>query len=185
MGWIPSIFQFCVALIPLLHGHQGGGEPHVSPWNFGIISELGKEDSTPRINNKTGYGLDERGTAVRFPTGTRYFSPQRQERLWGLLRFQWVPGLLPWGQRVRGVELTTQSSSEIKNCGAIPSLPLRLHFRVLNFLITQGQLCRSQRSLGLRHEPSSPARKLESWVPIPLEAWLSVCVYSMFVLFYV
>jgi hypothetical protein len=38
---------------------------------------------------------------------------------------------------------------------------------------------------GLRHEPSSPGRTLGSWVRIPLEAWMSVCVYSVFVLFFV
>jgi hypothetical protein len=32
---------------------------------------------------------------------------------------------------------------------------------------------------GLRHELSSPARKLGSWVRIPLEAWISLCVYSV------
>jgi hypothetical protein len=35
----------------------------------------------------------------------------------------------------------------------------------------------------LRHEPSSPARTLRSWVRIPLETWMSVCVYPVFVLF--
>jgi hypothetical protein len=35
---------------------------------------------------------------------------------------------------------------------------------------------------GLRHELSSLARTLGSWVRIPLEAWMSVCVYSVFVL---
>jgi hypothetical protein len=35
---------------------------------------------------------------------------------------------------------------------------------------------------GLRHEPSSPALTLRSWVWIQLEAWMSVCVYSVFVL---
>jgi hypothetical protein len=34
----------------------------------------------------------------------------------------------------------------------------------------------------LRHELSSLARTLGSWVPIPLKAWMSVCVYSVFVL---
>jgi hypothetical protein len=43
--------------------------------------------------------------------------------------------------------------------------------------------CRSQWSHGLSHEPSSSARTLGSWVPVPLEAWMSVCVYSVFVLF--
>jgi hypothetical protein len=31
----------------------------------------------------------------------------------------------------------------------------------------------------LRHELSSPARRLGKWVRIPLEAWMSVCVYSV------
>jgi hypothetical protein len=31
----------------------------------------------------------------------------------------------------------------------------------------------------LRHELSSLARTLGSWVPIPLKAWMSVCVYSV------
>jgi hypothetical protein len=45
-----------------------------------------------------------------------------------------------------------------------------------------GSHCRSQRPLGLRHELSSPARTLGSWVRIALEALLSVCFYSVFVL---
>jgi hypothetical protein len=32
------------------------------------------------------------------------------------------------------------------------------------------------------HELSSPAKTLGSWVRIPLEAWMSVCVHSVFVL---
>jgi hypothetical protein len=42
--------------------------------------------------------------------------------------------------------------------------------------------CRSQWPRGLRHEPSSPAKTLGSWVRISLEACMSVCVYSVFVL---
>jgi hypothetical protein len=42
---------------------------------------------------------------------------------------------------------------------------------------------RSQWTRGLKHERSSPTRTLGSWVRIPLEAWMSVCVYSLFVLF--
>jgi hypothetical protein len=34
----------------------------------------------------------------------------------------------------------------------------------------------SQWPRGLRHELSSPARTPGSWVRIPLEAWMSVCV---------
>jgi hypothetical protein len=49
--------------------------------------------------------------------------------------------------------------------------------------IKRYRYCRSQRLRSLRHEPSSPARTLGSWVRIPLEAWLSVCVHSVFVFF--
>jgi hypothetical protein len=38
---------------------------------------------------------------------------------------------------------------------------------------------RSQWPRGLRHELSSPARQLGSWVRITFEAWMSVCVYSV------
>jgi hypothetical protein len=44
---------------------------------------------------------------------------------------------------------------------------------------------RSQWPGSRRHEPSSPVRTLVPWVRILLEAWMSVCVYSVFVLFYV
>jgi hypothetical protein len=36
---------------------------------------------------------------------------------------------------------------------------------------------------GQRHELSSLARTLGSWVRIPLKIWISVCFYSVFVLF--
>jgi hypothetical protein len=48
-------------------------------------------------------------------------------------------------------------------------------------LTTSGPRCRSQRSRSLRYELSSLARTLGSWVQIPLKAWISVCVYSVFV----
>jgi hypothetical protein len=38
---------------------------------------------------------------------------------------------------------------------------------------------RSQWLRGLRHELSSPARTLGSWVQIPLEAWMSVCAFLL------
>jgi hypothetical protein len=41
---------------------------------------------------------------------------------------------------------------------------------------------RSQWPRSVRHEMSPPAQTLGSWVRIPLEAWMSVCVYSVFVL---
>jgi hypothetical protein len=41
----------------------------------------------------------------------------------------------------------------------------------------------SQWPRGLRNELSSPAQTLGSWVRIPLETWMSVCAYSVSVLF--
>jgi hypothetical protein len=41
---------------------------------------------------------------------------------------------------------------------------------------------RTQWPRGLRHKLSSPPRTMGSRVPIPLEAWMSACVYSIFVL---
>jgi hypothetical protein len=40
----------------------------------------------------------------------------------------------------------------------------------------------SQWPRGIRHEMSSPAQTLGSWVRIPLKAWMFVWVYSVFVL---
>jgi hypothetical protein len=42
-------------------------------------------------------------------------------------------------------------------------------------------LCPSQWPRGLRHEPSSPDQTLGSRVRIPLQAWMSICVDSVFV----
>jgi hypothetical protein len=48
-----------------------------------------------------------------------------------------------------------------------------------------GQTRRSQWPRGLRHEPSPPTRTLGSWVRIPLEAWMSVCIYSVCAVLYI
>jgi hypothetical protein len=53
---------------------------------------------------------------------------------------------------------------------------------VTNFFFAYGSGpsdSRSQWPRGLRHELSSLARTLGSWVRIPVEAWMSVCVYSV------
>jgi hypothetical protein len=61
---------------------------------------------------------------------------------------------------------------------------------VLNYLSTGRSLplqkflklqikSRSQFSRGLRHELSSLARTLGSWVRIPLKAWMSVCAFIL------
>jgi hypothetical protein len=54
----------------------------------------------------------------------------------------------------------------------------------LIYLFSKYFIVLSQWPRGLRHELSSLARTLRSWAQIPLEAWMSVCVYSVFVLFY-
>jgi hypothetical protein len=57
------------------------------------------------------------------------------------------------------------------------SLPI-----IINIYSVVSKRSRSQWPRGLRHELSAPAQTLGSWVPIPLEAWISVCVYSVSVL---
>jgi hypothetical protein len=54
-----------------------------------------------------------------------------------------------------------------------------LHKKLQRTIISH---CRSQWARGLRHGLSSLARKLGSWVRIALKTWMSVCVYSVFVL---
>jgi hypothetical protein len=44
---------------------------------------------------------------------------------------------------------------------------------------------RSWCAAALRHELFSASQTLRSWVRIPLNAWMSVCIYSVFVLSYV
>jgi hypothetical protein len=43
----------------------------------------------------------------------------------------------------------------------------------------------NENARGLRHEMSSPDQTLGSWTRIPLEAWMTFCVSSIFVLPYV
>jgi hypothetical protein len=43
--------------------------------------------------------------------------------------------------------------------------------------------CRSRWPRGLRHELSSLARTLESWLRIPLKAWVSVCSFGFMSVF--
>jgi hypothetical protein len=66
--------------------------------------------------------------------------------------------------------------------------PLTSFFLTCSFyLITLSEEygCRSQCPRGLRHEKSSLAGTLGSWVRIPIKTWMSVCVHFVFVLFYV
>jgi hypothetical protein len=58
-------------------------------------------------------------------------------------------------------------------------------YYLLLFHVSILVFCRSQRPRCLRHELSSPAQTLGSWVRIPIEALMSVCVYSVFMLLFV
>jgi hypothetical protein len=51
---------------------------------------------------------------------------------------------------------------------------------VLKFCAAVKYLSRSEWPRDLRHESSSHDPTLRSWVQIPLETWMSACVYSMF-----
>jgi hypothetical protein len=63
------------------------------------------------------------------------------------------------------------------------SFALHISYLYLLYLfILLEDYCRSQWPRCLRHELYSPARTLGSWVPIPLEAWMFLYIYSVFVL---
>jgi hypothetical protein len=48
-----------------------------------------------------------------------------------------------------------------------------------NLYNVKGGKCRSRWPHGVKHEPSSPARTLGSWVLIPLKTWMSVCAFLL------
>jgi hypothetical protein len=100
-------------------------------------------------------------------------SPNRLDRLWGppILLSNGYWGLFPQGYSGRGVKLSThlQLNPTSRKCGSIHPLPNKAS-------------CQSQWPRGLRHELSSLARTLGLWIRISLEAWMSVRVYSVFVL---
>jgi hypothetical protein len=65
-----------------------------------------------------------------------------------------------------------------------PSICLEVLRRIADIIRTVGvQVADYSGRAVLWHELPYLARKLESWVRIPLKAWMSVCVYSVFVLF--
>jgi hypothetical protein len=68
--------------------------------------------------------------------------------------------------------------SQIDPVHIIPPCFSKIYFNIFR----PPRSCRTQWPRGLWHELSSHARTLGSWVRIPLEAWTSVCVYSVFVL---
>jgi hypothetical protein len=53
-------------------------------------------------------------------------------------------------------------------------IAIKLRFRMLRCFRSRSRWPRS-----LRHDLSSPARTLGSWIRIPLEAWMSVCAFIL------
>jgi hypothetical protein len=70
-------------------------------------------------------------------------------------------------------------------CASLPPKRWRVLviFGIQEFICQRPVSGRSQWPRGIRHALSSLARKLGSWVRNPLKTWMSVCVYSVFVLF--
>jgi hypothetical protein len=66
----------------------------------------------------------------------------------------------------------------------VPTLTVFQNHSILRHFTVVIQPNLSQWPRGLRHELSSPSRTLGSWVGIPPKAWVSMCVYSVFVLLY-
>jgi hypothetical protein len=77
----------------------------------------------------------------------------------------------------RGISQSLQANARISALPEISPASLQLPLHTHTHTHTHSGPPR-----GLRHEPSSPARTLGLWVRIPLIEWMSVRVYSVFVL---
>jgi hypothetical protein len=95
---------------------------------------------------------------------------RRSQPYWCILYYR-----LTWQPSKIGVTLTRYRS--------VPVLKYYVHQHIhiyfFNVWFCKLQSSNIYRPRDLRHETSSPARTLGSWVRIPFEAWMSVCVYSV------
>jgi hypothetical protein len=81
---------------------------------------------------------------------------------------------------LEGPLLSTSSDYVIHNNVILSRVKCTIYETLLNDL--RDKHSRWQCPRGLRHQLSSPAWTLGSWVRIPLEAWMSVCAFILFVL---
>jgi hypothetical protein len=93
----------------------------------------------------TGYGLDDRGVAVRVPVGSRIFScPRRPHRFWGPpnLLYNGYRRLFPWGVKRPGCEAdhSSPTSAEVKKMWIYISTPPYAFMAYCLISQTQGQL---------------------------------------------
>jgi hypothetical protein len=95
-----------------------------------IISQLNGNSRDGSVGIALGYGLDDRGSRVRFPAGAGNFSLHYRIQNVSLgptqQPIQWVPGVLSLDVKRPGREVdhSPPSGAEAKNaCGAIPPLP--------------------------------------------------------------
>jgi hypothetical protein len=63
------------------------------------------------------------------------------------------------------------------SCYWLALIILRAVVKFLIYVVVMFHLADHSGHAVLRHEPSSPAQTLVSWVRIPLKAWMSICVY--------
>jgi hypothetical protein len=106
--------------------------------NVTILSRIGnKKGHDSSVGIALGYGLDERGSGVRFPAGAGNFSlHHRVQNGSGAHQppIQWVPGALSLGVKRprREADHSPPSSAEVKNAWSYTSTPpIRLHGVVL------------------------------------------------------
>jgi hypothetical protein len=92
-----------------------------------------KESRDSSVGIALGYGLDDRGSRVRFPAGDGNFS--LHYRVQNGSGAQWVPGALSLGVKWQGREAdhSPPSSAEVKTAWSYTSTPpIRLHGVVLS-----------------------------------------------------
>jgi hypothetical protein len=101
-----------------------------------VISKFEGRSRDSSVDIATGYGLDDQGVGVWVPVSSRIFSsPRRPDRLWGppsLLSNGYKGAVSPVLKRPeRETDHSPPTSAEVRKCGSIHPLLIRLHGVVL------------------------------------------------------